>query len=289
MISSRWKKRTVQALLAAVKSTEPSYSLNSYHIVELIKALQDAPDANPDDLFQVEWAYLPLLDSHNGASPKLLENRLAYDSSFFCEVISLVYRSKMNLMPDTEPTEHQKAIATNAYRLLDEWRTPPGMKIDGKFSGEDFSKWLELTKSSCTESGHLEVALTHVGSVLVYCPSDPDGLWIDQAAAKALNTKDAENMRNGFSQEVFNSRGVHWVDPTGNSERELAVKYRLQAENVENAGYQRFAATLRGLAESYDRDAERIIADHKQEDTDLYMNKNSIVAYFLMTWTKPLF
>jgi len=259
------KKRTVQALLSAIVSGEPSYSMDAYDIVEIIKALQDAPDTNPDDLFRVEWAYLPLLDRHHGASPKLLEKRLASDSGFFCEVIRIVYRSKKELKSDKEPTEQQKAIATNAYRLLQEWRTPPGMQSHGVFSGDHFRQWLESTKAACAESGHLEVALAHVGSVLIYCPADPDGLWIDRAAAEALNDKDAEKMRNGFRLRIFNSRGVHWVDPTGKPERELAAKYRQQAEDVENAGYQRLAATLRDLAESYDRDAERIVAEHKQE------------------------
>ena len=56
------KNRTVQALLEATSSTETSHSMNAYNIVELIKALQDDPDTNSDDLFQIEWAYLPLLE-----------------------------------------------------------------------------------------------------------------------------------------------------------------------------------------------------------------------------------
>ena len=75
-------------------------------------------------------------------------------------------------------------------------------------------------------------------------------------------------MRNGFSTGTYNSRGMHSMDPTGKPERELAEQYRQKAEDVENAGYQRLAVTLRKLADSYDRDAERIIADHLQEDEE---------------------
>ena len=259
------KSRSVKALLSAISSTEPSYSVDIYDIVEIIKALQDDPDTNTDDLFRVEWAYLPLLDRHHDVSPKLLENRLASDSAFFCEVIRLIYRSKKEAKSEKELSEQNKSIATNAWRLLHEWRTPPGMQPDGTFSREKFTQWLEHTKGACAESGHIEVALTHVGNVLIYCPPDPKGLWIDKAAAEALNGKDAEEMRNGFRLGIFNSRGVHWVDPTGKPELELAEKYREQAEDVENAGYQRFAATLRSLSESYNRDAERIVNEHKQE------------------------
>ncbi|MFH0768745.1 MAG: hypothetical protein V1932_04160 [Chloroflexota bacterium] len=113
-----------------------------------------------------------------------------------------------------------------------------------------------------------EVALTHVGKVLIHCPPDTDGLWINHAAAEALNAKDAEEMRNGFSVAISNSRGVHTIDPNGKPELELSEKYRKQAEDVEDAGYQRLASTLRQLADSYANEAGRIIDEHKQEGND---------------------
>jgi hypothetical protein len=258
----------VKALLAALTSSEPSYSMDAYHIVELIKILQKTPEVAPDDLFRVEWAYLPLLNSHRGAAPKLLENRLASNPEFFCEAIRLIYRSKKSDVTTKDPSEETKAIATNAWRLLHEWRTPPGMQEDGSFSDTDFTIWLQRVKEICTESGHLEVALINVGEVLIHCPTDTNGLWINHTAADELNARDAEDMRRGFRTGIFNSRGVHWVDPTGKPERELAEEYRQKAEDVENAGYQRFAVTLRSLSESYAREAERIVIEHKKDDED---------------------
>lgn len=258
--------QSIKALMAALFSSEPSYSMNVYHIVELIKVLQENLEVPEDDLFRVEWAYLPLLDRHHRASPKLLENRLASDPDFFCEVIRLIYRSKKSEATATESSEETKAMATNAWRLLHEWRTPPGMQKDGSFKGEHFSTWLRRVKEICTESGHLEVALVNVGEILIHGPADPDGLWINHVVADALNARDAEDMRRGFRTGIFNSRGVHWVDPTGKPEWELAGQYRQKAEEVENAGYQRLAGTLRNLSESYVCDAERIIAEHKMDE-----------------------
>ena len=262
------RARSVKALLSGLSSVEPSYSMDIYNTVEIIKALQKDPDTDPDDLFRVEWTYLPLLEQNQGATPKLLENRLATDPGFFCKVIRLIYRSKKKEKPDKEPSERDKQIATNAWRLLHDWKTPPGTQADGSFSGEQFLQWFMKTVEACAESGHLEVALTHIGQVLFYCPADPEGLWIDKTAADVLNGKDAERMRNGFRTEAFNSRGVHWVDPTGKPERELAEQCKKKAEDIENAGYQRFAVTLRGLSESYNRDAERIIAEHNAPNID---------------------
>ena len=203
------------------------------------------------------------MDNYNGVSPKTLENRLATNPEFFCEVIRLIYPSTNEDEPQKEFTEQEKAIATNAYRLLEKWRTPIGTQVDGSFSEQHFTQWLNQVKQACTESGHLDVALNHIGKVLFYCPSDPQGLWINQTAADALNARDAEKMRNAFSSEIFNSRGVYTIDPTGESEIQLAQKYRQQADDVENSGCHRLAVTLRELADSYDREADRVIAEYK--------------------------
>lgn len=53
------------------------------------------------------------------------------------------------------------------------------------------------------------------------------------------------------------------VDPTGEAEKKLAIEYDSKAEAVENAGYHRFAVTLRELANSYKREAEDVISDYK--------------------------
>jgi len=116
------------------------------------------------------------------------------------------------------------------------------------------------------ETGHLEVALIKVGEALIYVPADEDGLWINKTVAGAMNGRDSEDMRNGFTTALFNSRGVHTVDPSGKPETDLAEKYEKKAEDVENAGFHRLAVTLRGLSESYNRQAERVKADFGKDE-----------------------
>jgi hypothetical protein len=160
--------------------------------------------------------------------------------------------------PIEELTEPQKNTATNAYRLLSEWRTPPSSQTSGAYDGDVLTAWLQAVKAACAESGHLEIALSRVGHVLIHTPPDPTGLWIYHSAAMALNAKDAGGMRNGFRNALVNSRGGHYVDPEGREERELATKYRDQAEKLESQGYHRLANSLRELAVSYEHDAERL-------------------------------
>jgi hypothetical protein len=249
--------RAVRALYAVLGSSEKIQVNSEREIVEIIKALQENESTNSDDLFKIEWAYLPfLINNHWNASPKLLERWLASKPEFFCEVIRLVFRSKNEKQTTEEPTEHEKRVATNAYRLLSKWRTPPGYLQDGSYNGNALSTWLEAVKNECTKTGHFEIAMSTLGQVLIHTPADPNGLWIHRSAAKELNEKDVEAMREGFSTGLYNSRGVHDFSK-GKEEQELANKYKSQAEAVENEGFFRLATILRDLATFYEHEAKR--------------------------------
>ncbi len=260
--------RTVKALLAGINSNESPNVIDSHNITEIIKVLHEDNSVLEDDLMRIEWGYLKLLDGYNGISPKYLHARLSNDSIFFCNVIQKIYKSKKVLVNKHEQNESEKAIATNAWHLLYHWKTPPGKINDGQFDGEHFKKWLKDVKTICKESGHFEVAQVTIGQVLFYTPADPSGFWINITVAEELNRKDADKMRNGFSTQVFNSRGAHWIDPSGKPELELAAEYKKKAEETENQGFPRFAVTLRKIAEGYEIESKRIIEEHKLENLE---------------------
>ncbi|MBO2557938.1 hypothetical protein I6M33_16530 [Shewanella algae] len=246
------------ALLALVQTEEPTGRIDSYHITKIIKALQENDDTDQDKLFHVEWAYVSLLDRHSDGSPVTLENRLASDPGFFSELIQLIYRAEG--AEPKEPSEQHRNIATNAYRLLSTWKVVPGTRADGEFEAGAFTEWLTSMEEIVKASGHYDVAMIQLGDVLVNSPQGPDGLWIHPVIAEAMNNRERSSLRDGYRTGIFNSRGVHTVDPEAKPERALAEKYRQRADQVENAGYQRLATTLRSVADSYDRDAERIIS-----------------------------
>jgi hypothetical protein len=209
-----------------------------------------------------------LLNRHSGAFPQLLENKLANDPDFFCEVIQLVYKSKKKEHELKELTKETEVIAENAWHLLFEWKTPPGTKKNNEFNAKCFVSWLERVKETCVRTGHLEVSLINIGNVLVHAPVDPNGLWIHTEIATALNDREHEYMRRGFRTGINNLRGAYWVDPTAKPEKDLAKQFQTKADEVENAGFQRFAVTLRGLADSYAKEADYIIMEHEKESNE---------------------
>jgi hypothetical protein len=138
---------------------------------------------------------------------------------------------------------------------LTEWRTPPGLLPSKEFDSSMLERWVDEVTRQTSESGHLEIAMSMLGHVLTHVPPDPDGLWIDRGAAGVLDVPGADELRNGFRTAIRNARGAHFVDPTGADERELAAKAREQADAVDEAGFPRLAATVRQIADAYDREA----------------------------------
>lgn len=246
----------IDALDALLTTEEKPRSIDSHDITETIKFLQEVDDIEHDDLFRIEWAYLKLLDRYSGAYPKLLEHRLANDPEFFCEIIGLVYKSKHDDSSKEDLSEKKKNIAQNAFHLMWNWKTPPGSKDDGSFDGEHLKSWYNEAKKLTEKSGHLEIALQTLGQVLINVPPDQNGLWIDKSAAEILNRKEADEVRRGYYTALINSRGVYTYT-AGKEELELAQSYYEKADKAENLGFHRLAKTLRDLARSYEKDAER--------------------------------
>jgi hypothetical protein len=246
----------VQALTDSLQVSEIPSGFDQHQAAEMIGWLQRNPATNPDDLFRIEWAYLPLLDHEYGGTPATLERRLASDPAFFCEVLTVVFRSEHEKEKRPEPTEAQRAVAENAYRLLHGWQTPPGLQADGAFNGPAFTTWLTEVTRKAKESGRLRIAFDQIGKVLAHAPPDPGGLWIHRSAAEALNDRQAPEMRSGFTCAIFNMRGVHGFT-AGKEELQLAERFHKQADALEQQGFHRFATAMREFAKSYEREAAR--------------------------------
>jgi hypothetical protein len=225
-------------------------------VTEVIQWLQNNPHTNRDDLFQIEWQYLPLLRSPYSEGPKILEERIATDPKFFSEVIATVFRSDKTDASKEALTDAQINIGRNAFHLLYGWKTVPGTGPTGTFDGVAFGEWLSGVKMHTQESGHFPVAMSQVGQVLAHAPADTDGLWIHRAVAKELDANDGKELRSGFAAGLFNLRGVHGFSK-GAEELELANHYREKAEALDKEGFARVAGSVREVSESYKRDAVR--------------------------------
>lgn len=247
------------ALDAAVNAKDDNYRFDQHRITEVIRAIQSEADADLSRVEGIEWSYLQLIENGHRIRPIFQERKLAREPSYFCNAIQILYRPEGTSKPTEESDAKTERLTSNVWHLFHNWKTPPGLLPNGDYSKKALNSWLEVALKECESSGHLEVAKLKIGEVLYYCPPEPDdSLWIVKAAAEVLNLAESETMRNGFRTEIFNSRGVVTVDPSGIQEFELAKKWHDGAKALRLSGYPRFALTLKQLGDSYEEDGNRL-------------------------------
>lgn len=215
-----------------------------YTIQELIKRLQSGDNQN-EDLIRIEWKYLDFLNSSDGYSPVTIWKEMANNPEFFMKILKQ-YKGD----PDNK-TEEAIESAKKSFRVLNHWKSIPGLQDNGMIDVEKLDNWIETVKTEASKCGLLRLAQEEFGKVSFYSPQDPDGFFINRRIAYYLQSETAEGVRAGYSVEAFNSRGAHWVDPTGKPEFELEEKYNNMANAADDEGMFRFANTLREIAQNF--------------------------------------
>ncbi|MHB1688439.1 MAG: hypothetical protein ACYCVH_13845 [Ignavibacteriaceae bacterium] len=256
--------KVYKVLLSDIQNDEKYTPLDSHSIIELIKWLRHQANTNEDTLSKIEWIYLRWLDRYSGASPGTLHKALASRPEFFCEVLRVVYRS-INEKEPAEIDEEKKTMAEQAYYLLQDFAIIPGTQTDGEINEDDLNMWLDKVKTICSQSGHFSIALSTVGKVFAHFQEYPTGLFLNKSIAKILNQREHKEMRDGYTTEKFNMRGVFYGS-SGESEKALAQEYDKKADEVEKEGFSRLATSLREMARLYRLDAER---ESKSDPLDL--------------------
>ena len=257
----------LQALMTSLNTTENISSTNNlqYEIGRVFKYLYDNIDYTKTNLWGAEWAHLKLFGKHGIGQPRALIYRIANDADFFCDLIKTAYKSDL---PDAK---YQKIDDAIQYRLLkilsfNDFMVMPGIDQYGTFREDNFTAWIHKTEQICETSGHLNIAQSVIGGYLINSPEDKSGLWINKTVAKTLDRNDSVSMRSGYGRGVYNSRGVHAVDETGEAEASLRDKWQNRADKIESLGFINLAASLRELAETYERERNRIIKQERFRD-----------------------
>lgn len=251
----------LKALMASLNTTENISGTNSlqYEIGRVFKYLYDNIDYTKTNLWETEWAYLKLFGKHGIGQPRALIYRIANDADFFCDLIN-IYKS------DPHDTKHQELNEAIRYRLskvlslsFNDFMIMPGIDQYGTFREDNFTAWIHKVEEICKTSEHLDFAQSVIGGYLINSPEDKSGLWINKTVAKILDRNDSAPMRSGYGRGVYNSRGVHVVDETGETEASLRDKWQNRADEIEPLGFINLATSLRELAETYERKRMRIV------------------------------
>lgn len=244
------------------KASEPP-SFRGYEIERIFEAIDNRKDLEKSILINLEWLYLPLLDSYGTRrNPKVLEEELTRSPEFFIDVLKLIYIPK-----DKERIEEERKglsdeviqnRAKQAYHLLHSWKKIPGLQSDNTIDKTVLMEWINKARKLAEEQSRLEVADMHIGQVLAEYPENV-AEWPQEIIFQVIEEINTDSIKRNYSSAMFNKRGSSSRGPFdgGDIERGKASYFENLANQFKNK-YPNVADIFKRLAEGYLIDAKRM-------------------------------
>lgn len=225
---------------------------SAYDIQHMLDYLQSS-HLDEDRLATLEWQLLPAR-RFDEQSP-ILERRLSRDPQFFIEILSLCFRRKDGTMEQEVP----QAVASNAYRLLREWKIIPGSdSVGGEVNESALMDWVARARALAAERDRGDIGDIHIGEVCAHARQDTDGTWPTLPVRNLIEKLANSKIEDGFRTGTYNKRGVvrRSLTDGGKQEYALADQFNGWAQRIADR-WPRTAAVLRSLAEGYKADGRR--------------------------------
>jgi hypothetical protein len=243
--------RALERLVDLAAGHPDETRVDSHEIERLLDHIRDG-DLDEDRLMVLEWQLRPALGF--GASSPVLERRLAREPEFFVEVMSLCFKPRHREMEKAVSPQ----VASNAYRLLDDWRVVPGSDGPAEpIDAEKLNRWVDEALDLLKEADREEIGLEIIGRVLATSTGDPDGTWPTRPVRDLIERVRRTELDTGFEIEVFNSRGFssRGLAEEGDQERELMAQYKQLASKIADE-WPRTAGILRSISSSFEAQAQ---------------------------------
>lgn len=251
--------------LAGTEESIGVETLDDYAAQKIIGWFQQQEDIDLELRSDIEFIYLPMLDEYSEVRPRALNTRLSLEPEYFCSLIELFYKERNG---EKREIELNKSLSDRLYEILFQFKVIPGIDWNGNFDAKRFDYWMKTVKTWSRDNDRYEVAMHTVGSGLSYAELDEDKLP-QTAIIEELNRVENEELRRGYYLGIINQRGVHWIDPEGKPELELAEDYENRANTAESRGYSRYAGILRVIGDEFKREARRNALRARNENDDI--------------------
>jgi transcriptional regulator with XRE-family HTH domain len=240
-----------------------------HYVAEILGLLDERDDIDRNSLVMLEWNYLQVLE-HSRRPPKVLLRALSEQPALFIQMLSAVFKpTEGSGVIDSEPPdpEQARAVATQAYRLLQLWNRIPGARDDGTIDGAVLESWIKEARGLAKTAGREDIADSRIGNMLSASPMGTDGAWPAEPVRDMLDLFRSKPMIEGFEIGKSNRRGVTRRLPRdgGALERDEAAKYRAWAKAVIYE-HPHTARALDHLAERYEWEAQRHDEDAERLD-----------------------
>ena len=246
------------------------YRLEPYRISEALESLDGRAGVSPDEMAQLEFLYIEVLDGSEHGIPNL-EGQIARSPDAFVQVLALAFKRSDDAQDPPEwhieDPERRARLASAAHDLLHQIKHAPGTGTDGKIDTEVLFDWVTKVRQLCHQLARTDIGDQYIGQLLSKAPTAEDGIWPCLPVREVMERIASLEIGLGFRIGVYNARGVHRRshEEGGSQERELALKYRGQAKRLA-FDYLHVSNVLQDIANAYDQDAE-------QYDEQMQINK----------------
>jgi len=249
----------VEALQAGVAeaNANPDHGQRvAYDIASLIKALADSKRLELGQLMHLEWIYFGVLE-HQAQHDLVIYQHLLTDPELLLQLIALIYIPEGEAREGRpEPSEGERAAATQAWRILHEWKPFAGTAPQAMLSSEQLAAIVERVRKLAAERRHSGIVDDHLGKALASAPAGADGIWPHESVREVLERYTSEALADGFLSGKRNLRGTTSRSPGdgGAQERQLAAQYETWQRRLA-VTHPRTSALLGRLAEDYRSEA----------------------------------
>ncbi|HQQ94756.1 MAG TPA: hypothetical protein PLQ93_09390 [Bacteroidia bacterium] len=248
---------------AATEEASEQARFRGYEIERIFETLDKRSDLDHSTLINLEWLYIPILDSYGTRrNPKVLQEELSKNPIFFVDMLKWLYIPK----DKTKIEEERKGIsdeviqnrAKQVYHLLHSWKRIPGMNSDNTIDEAELNKWVNETRKLAEAEGRLDVADMHIGQVLAQYPENASD-WPQEKIFKLIEEINSDSLKRNYSSAMFNKRGSSTRGPFdgGNIERGHAEYFKKLSNDYKNK-YPNVAEIFKKLSDGYLFDAKRM-------------------------------
>jgi hypothetical protein len=241
------------------ESVEPSRQkgqMLDYYIEQLFLFL-DTKGVDLEQIAQLEWSWLRIIE-HTKRGAKVLPKQVTSSPNLFVELLKAVYRAEGEPQ-NKDISEAENKIGNQASYLLQGIQTVPGLKSHGDDKVVDYNllqEWVTQARKLAKDVGRLKACDIHIGQILSYAPTSPDGSWPCVEVRDVIEKIQSSKLDIGFRTGKYNQRGVVRRGSGGKQEWDLVKQYRELAEKVRNR-WPRTASILDNLAKGYEYEAKQ--------------------------------
>ena len=252
---------------AATEEASEKTQLREYEISTLFEDLGMRKDTTEEIIAKLEWLYLPVIGSYGTTyNPVHLHNELAKNPDFFVQVLKWVYvpidESKKEDERKDISNETIQTYAMQGYRLMNNWKTIPGVDEDGNVDEDFLNTWIDKVRELAQDADRLGVADGKIGYILAQYPETNKDYWPPDAISNAIERINTHDLNLNFSIGITNKRGF-----TSRGPYDGGIIERANAEHFSKlAQVHKFKHPI--VSKILNDIATRYLEDAKREDED---------------------